>query len=201
MSTAGTSRAKSEVTAESHLGTAGAAPVAKKVGYGLPCANCGTYYAADQTACPICSCPERVPANATAVVASPRPEVTADLSRLDEEREQFLKEYKEQLFSAHSQIDPAASFCCSLHASHQESYEPASVCKTCYDQAQHRADLVEAALHIDLQEATQIVYDAVWADTSDSSKSYQNAALALLTELRKRAGINMVLTTLQPYTH
>ena len=48
---------------------------------------------------------------------------------------------------------------------------------------------VEAALHIDLKEAAQIVYDAVWSDPSDPSKTYQNAAQALLTELRKRSGI------------
>lgn len=37
---------------------------AKQVGYGLPCANCRAYYGADLTACPICGCPERVPADA-----------------------------------------------------------------------------------------------------------------------------------------
>ena len=202
MSTAGTSRAKSEMHEPSHLGTTAASPaVAKKVGYGLPCANCGTYYTADQSTCPMCGSPERVGANLTAGVPSQMPEATTDASRLDEEREQFLKEYKAQLFSAHSQIDPAASFCCSLQESHPQSYEPASICKDCYAKAQNRADLVEAALHIDLQEATQIIYDAVWSDASDPSKTYQNAALALLTELRKRAGINVVMTTLQPYTH
>ena len=36
---------------------------AKQVGYGLPCANCRAYYTADLTACPICGCLERVPAN------------------------------------------------------------------------------------------------------------------------------------------
>lgn len=35
----------------------------KHLGYGLPCANCRAYYAADLTACPICGCSERVPAN------------------------------------------------------------------------------------------------------------------------------------------
>jgi hypothetical protein len=60
---------------------------------------------------------------------------------------------------------------------------------------------VEAALHIDLKEAAQIVYDAVWSDPSDSTKTYQNAAEALLAELRRRAGLSMVLSTLQPYTH
>ncbi len=35
----------------------------KHVGYGLPCAKCRAYYAADLTVCPICGCGERVPAN------------------------------------------------------------------------------------------------------------------------------------------
>jgi len=48
---------------------------------------------------------------------------------------------------------------------------------------------MEAALHIDLKEAAQVVYEAVWSDPSDPSKTYQNAAQALLTELRKRSGI------------
>ena len=60
---------------------------------------------------------------------------------------------------------------------------------------------MEAALHMDPKEAAQIVYDAVWADPSDAGKTYFNAAQALLTELRRRAGINMLLTTLQPYQH
>jgi len=49
--------------------------------------------------------------------------------------------------------------------------------------------IMEAALHIDLKEAAQVVYEAVWSDPSDPSKTYQNAAQALLTELRKRSGI------------
>jgi hypothetical protein len=36
----------------------------KHVGYGLPCANCRAYYAANIAVCPICGCRERVPANA-----------------------------------------------------------------------------------------------------------------------------------------
>jgi hypothetical protein len=45
------------------------------------------------------------------------------------------------------------------------------------------------------------VYDAVWADPSDPGKTYQNAASALLTELRKRAGITAVLGPFQPLKH
>lgn len=174
----------------------------KRVGYGLPCANCGTYYAADESACPICKSPERVSAKAAVQSANVSPaESLPDLNQIDEERERFLREYKAQMFAAHTQIDPAASFGCSLEDNHSDSYEPASVCKGCYERVQQRADRMEASLHIDLKEAAQIVHDAVWADPSDPSKTYQNAAQALLSELRRRAGIEMVLTTLQPYTH
>ncbi len=31
------------------------------VRYGLPCANCHAYYAAELEACPICHCEKRVP--------------------------------------------------------------------------------------------------------------------------------------------
>jgi hypothetical protein len=52
-----------------------------------------------------------------------------------------------------------------------------------------RVDVLEAALQMDINEAARIVYDAVWADTSDPSKTYQNAAQALIIELKRRAGI------------
>ena len=54
---------------------------------------------------------------------------------------------------------------------------------------------------MDLKEAAQVIYDAVWADTSDSNKTYQNAAQALLGELRKRAGMKLVLGRMQPLAH
>jgi len=41
----------------------------------------------------------------------------------------------------------------------------------------------------------------VWADTSDSNRTYQNAAQALLGELRKRAGMKLILGPLQPLPH
>jgi hypothetical protein len=175
----------------------------KRIGYGLPCSNCGTYYAADRPACPICKCAERVSPDSV-----PRPEVvqTAELlpdaEQLEEERERFLKEFKSQLFSAHMQINASATFRCSRGENHDGVSEPAAVCETCYANLQQKADQMEAALHIDLKEATQIIYEAVWSDPSDPGKTYQNAALALLTELRQRAGISRVLSTLQqPYSH
>jgi len=63
---------------------------------------------------------------------------------------------------------------------------------------QERVDVLEAALHIDLKEAAQIVYQAVWANPSDPTKTYQNAAHALLTELRKRSGVTPTFTLLEP---
>ena len=68
-------------------------------------------------------------------------------------------------------------------------------------QLQERVDVLEATLHLELKEAAQIIYDAVWADPSDPSKTYQNAASALLTELRKRAGMTTVLGPFQPMSH
>jgi hypothetical protein len=79
-----------------------------------------------------------------------------------------------------------------------DSPEPAAICQSCYERLQERVDVLEAAMHIDLQEAAQIIYDAVWADPSDPSKTYQNAAQALLAELRRRSGVTHVFGPLQP---
>jgi hypothetical protein len=66
---------------------------------------------------------------------------------------------------------------------------------------QERLDIYEAAMHIELKEAAQIIYDAVWADPSDPTKTYQNAASAILSELRKRSGMTTVLGPFQPLAH
>jgi hypothetical protein len=200
MSTTGTAQAKMAVDPMLESNNL-AEPAPQRIFYGLPCSNCGTYYGADLSICPICKCSQRVaPTSAPAPVTLPA-EPLPSPDDLEEERERFLKEFKAQLFSAHTQINAAASFRCSLEENHANSYEAAEVCKACHTRVQERADLMEAALHMDLKEAAQVVYDAVWADSSDPGKTYQNAAQALLTELRKRAGIDMVLTTLQPYKH
>jgi hypothetical protein len=54
---------------------------------------------------------------------------------------------------------------------------------------------------MDVQEAAQVIYDAVWADTSDSNKTYVNAAQALLEALRERAGLKTILGSHQPLSH
>jgi len=172
----------------------------RRMGYGLPCAHCRTYYPADQSACPICGGGERV--SATAVAAPRLPEESLpDTATLEEEREKFLREFKAQIYATHTQINAATSFRCEIEANHPEGFEPAAVCDSCYKSVQQRADLMEAALHMDVNDAAKIVYDAVWANPSDSNKTYQNAAHALLSELRRRAGIANVLGPNQSLTH
>jgi hypothetical protein len=174
----------------------------KSTGYGLPCSRCRAYYPADMTACPICKSAERV--SPTAVAArplasvAPHPETKA---LLDDDRERFLKELKLQAFASHTQINAATTFRCVLEHQHNGSSEPAAVCHTCYTELKQSADRMEAALHMDTKEAAKIVYEAVWADTSDPNKTYQNAAASLLGELRKRAGIGLLLGPNQPLAH
>ncbi len=174
----------------------------KPAGYGLPCANCRAYYPADMTTCPLCKSPERVsPTAVTAHLGVPAGAATDMGEPIDEDRERFLKELKSQAFASHTQINTAATFRCVLEHQHDGTSEPAAVCHTCYGEARQLADRLEAALHMDPREAAQIVYDAVWADPSDPNRTYHNAAAALLSELRKRAGIGLLLGANQPLAH
>jgi hypothetical protein len=174
----------------------------KSIGYGLPCSRCRAYYPADMTACPICKSTERAsPSAVTArpvAPAAPQPETGTQLA---DDRERFLKELKSQVFASHTQINAAATFRCVLEHQHNGSSEPAAVCHTCYSDLKQLADRMEAALHMDTKDAAKIVYEAVWADTSDPNKTYLNAAAALLSELRKRAGIGLLLGSNQPLAH
>ena len=177
----------------------------RRVGYGLPCIKCKTYYAADLSACPVCKTEERVlpmPVVANSSVRLPESVVPApDDAALEEERERFLLEFKTRVYTSEAEIDAPSEPGCILEASHQGEVEPATVCESCYARLQQRVDLAEAALHMDLKEATQVVYEAVWSDPSDPSKTYHNAARALLAALRKRAGISTVLGPHQPLAH
>jgi hypothetical protein len=179
----------------------------KLIGYGMPCSRCHAYYPADMRACPICKSPERisptqpvVPPTAS-VAAQPATGTKIAAPQLDEERERLLKELKSQAFASHTQINAAAAFHCVLKHQHTGEAEPAAVCHSCYSEARQQADLMEAALHMDSKDAAKIVYDAVWADTSDPNVTYLNAAQALLSELRKRAGIGLLLGEHQPLAH
>jgi hypothetical protein len=169
-------------------------------GYGLPCANCRAYYPSDMPSCPICKSTERVAAAAPAdVVPSATTQQSDPAQSLAEERER-LRELKSQIYASHSKVAPA-TFRCALDQNHDGNTEPAAVCHTCYGEVRQLADRLEAALHMDPKEAAKIVYDAVWADPSDPNKTYLNAANALLIELRKRAGIGLLLGSNQPLTH
>lgn len=183
---------------------AGTKPERKQVGYGLPCSKCHLYYPADLDCCPTCKNTERVspvaqriPAKPAEVAAEPIP----DSSLLEKEREEFLRQFKAQMVEAHAESANALETVCKFNENHPGGPVAAEICPGCYERIQERLDVCEASLQIDLKEAAQIVYDAVWADPSDPSKTYQNAAGALLTELRKRAGISAVLGPFQPLEH
>ena len=179
--------------------------VRKPAGYGLPCAKCHLYYSADLDSCPTCHAKERVSpvvASGPPVVASLTPEIPApDAAILEQEREEFLRQFKSQLFAAHADVVNSPVPVCNLGENHSAEQVNAEICKPCYERLQERLDVCEGALHMDLKEAAQIIYDAVWADPSDPGKTYQNAANALLTELRKRAGIATLLGPFQSLTH
>ncbi len=176
-------------------------------GYGLPCSQCHLYYPANLESCPTCTSDERVsPADSMAtpriaeavdgVEVSPENAVV-EQARLEKEREEFLKQFKSQLLEAREEAVKAPAIC-AFTERHSQSPEAATICKPCFDQLQERVDVFEAALHMDLKEAAQIVYDAVWADPSEPSKTYANAASALLNELRRRAGVSSLLGPFHP---
>jgi len=171
---------------------------AKQAGYGLPCAKCKTYYASDLAACPVCKSPQRVSAVGPLATVSPA-EQLPDPRQLEEERERFLREFNSQVIASPLPADsPTPALHCNRPENHMNSAELATVCQECFDRLQERVDVLEASIHMDVKEASQIVYDAVWADPSDPSKTYLNAAQALLTELKRRSGIPQVFGRLQP---
>jgi hypothetical protein len=189
-----------------------------RVRCGLPCANCKAYYASDLAACPICKCAERVPAreaeensakmfkpsggvlqpalrsfvnlNSTAWWRQWRHlPVHRDPVHRDEDGKRFLLESKLLFCPNTDEINAGASSPCILDENHHTQHEFASVCLSCYGQLREKLACTEAALLMDLREAAQVIYEAVWADPSplEPSRTYQNAAQALLNELRHRA--------------
>jgi len=171
----------------------GAEPApAKSSGYGLPCAKCKLYYPAGLDTCPTCHHRERV---SPVVTTPPRksaeklPDPVPDSTIIEQEREEFLRQFKSKLIEVHSEVVNAPGSLCALTEHHDGSEASAEICEACYQRLQERLQAFEAAFQIDLKDAAQIIYDAVWADPSDPSKTYENAAMALLTELRRRAGV------------
>jgi hypothetical protein len=128
---------------------------------------------------------------------APAPEDAA----FKEERDRFLGEFETKAINVNRQIatqtDKSAARRCRLEASHNREFELARVCQICYARLQQRVDLLEAALRMDLKETAQVIYDAVWSDPSDPSKTYHNAAQAVLAKLHRRAGISAMLESHQ----
>ena len=187
---------------------------ARRSAYGLPCAKCGMYYEAALTACPICKSSERVSPRtgvpSAGVQTSPTQSLPVaagalegipDAAALDEERDRFLRELKAQLYQAPVKLQGGEVVACARESAHADAPVAAEICRDCYDQAQESADRIEAALHMDLTEAGKIVYEAVWADTSDPDKTYVNAAQALLNAVRSRAGISSIPSAPHKYSH
>lgn len=167
-------------------------------GYGLPCSKCRKYYSAALSACPVCKSSERVSPIAKLPCAPVEGQPAA--KELDDQKERFLREFKAKLYAAHMQIN-ATSHRCTYAGEDDAGHDSAAVCQVCYERLQTRMDLLESALEMELKEAAQVIYDAVWADTSDSNKTYMNAAKALLGKLRKRAGMAAGLGRIQPLSH
>jgi len=136
---------------------------AKPAGYGLPCAKCRLYYSADLDICPTCHHHERVSPVVPKVPSKPAhavPDPIPDSAVVEQEREEFLRQFKSQLMEAHSEVMNAAGSICAL-SEHRAGDDPGAViCKACYDRLQERIDLHEAGLRIDTKEAAQIIYDA-----------------------------------------
>ena len=184
-------------TPERHMppGAAPDAPSAadkKPIGYGLPCSRCHAYYPADMHACPICKSPDRVSPERAGHRIRRLPSRAQPATAHHRRRPRaLLKELKSQAFASHTQINAAATFRCVLEHQHNGATEPAAVCHSCYSEARQQADRMEAALHMDAKEAAKIVYEAVWADTSDPNthllECRQGAALGVAETRRHRA--------------
>jgi len=194
-------RAEASSASDSSAASSPAPGPRKATGYGLPCSKCHLYYPADLDVCPTCKHNQRVsplapkrPVQVSQAVIDPIPDTTV----VEQEREEFLRQFKSQLLQAHAKVVNAPESVCKFAEQHSDGPATAEICQACYERLQERLDVFEAAFHIELKEAAQIIYDAVWADPSDPNKTYQNAASALLTELRKRAGMTAVLSPFQP---
>jgi hypothetical protein len=172
--------------------------VPKRTGYGLPCSKCKTYFAADLAVCPVCKCSQRIaPIALIGSIHSALTEELPDPEVLEQERERFLREFEMNVAAAKLETE-ATGVNCSKGENHQGGPEPATVCQSCYDHLQERVEVLQAVLHMDLKEAAEVIYDAVWSDPSDPSKTYLNAASAILAELRRRSGVTQIFGPLQP---
>jgi hypothetical protein len=173
---------------------------AKASGYGLPCAKCRLYYPANLDICPTCHHHERVSPVVPKIPPKAKQAVpgTPDSAVVEKEREEFLRQFKSHLAEAHGEATNPSGTRCAFGDHVAGDDREAVICKACFERLQERLDMCELALQLDPKEAAQIIYDAVWADPSDPSKTYENAANALIAEIRKRAGITSSMAPFQP---
>ena len=172
------------------------APEKKPVGYGLPCSRCHAYYPADmhvlsdlQVAGPCLTDRTGDAFDGFRPCRSP----TTSAPQIDDERERFLKEIKSQAFASHTQINAAATFRAfsSISTTEPLNQPPSAIPATARPASRPTGWKLLSTWT--LKKRAKIVYEAVWADTSDPNTTYLNAATALLSELRKRAGIGLLL--------
>ncbi len=167
-------RAEALSASDSSAASSPAPAPRKATGYGLPCSKCHLYYPADLDVCPTCKHNQRVspvapkrPVNVSQAVVDTVP----DTAVVEQEREEFLRQFKSQLLEAHAEVVNAPESVCKFAEQHSDAAATAEICEACYELLQERLDIFEAAFHIELKEAAQIIYDAVWADPSDPNKT------------------------------
>src|SRR5581483_7687116 len=105
----------------------------KHAGYGLPCANCKTYYTADLTVCPVCNSPQRVSPVAAFPKIAPA-EQLPDPKQIQAERERFMTDLNGQMVAtplSPEQATPANH--CARPEKHPGSPVPAEICRTCFE--------------------------------------------------------------------
>ena len=128
-----------------------------------------------------------------------------DDAALEEERERFLREFKAQVYASRRPRSTLVKvFDAAWKSNHPGDSSRPPCAKSCYLRLQERVDLLEAALHMDLKEATQMIYDAVWSDPSDPSKTYHNAAHAHsggIAQTRRHLGGTGIRFSLWPLSY
>src|ERR1700726_1700725 len=93
----------------------------KVSGYGLPCAKCHLYFPADLDVCPTCKHNERVSPvvpKAPPRIAQPASDPIPDTSVVEQEREEFLRQFKSQLLEAHAKVVNAPEAVCKFGEQH-----------------------------------------------------------------------------------
>ena len=123
---------------------------ARKIsGYGLPCAKCHLYYPADLDVCPTCKHNERVSPVVPKIpprVAQADVDPIPDTAVVEQEREEFLRQFKSQLLEAHAEVVNPEESVCKFVEHHSGEPASAEICPACYERLQERLDVFEAAL-------------------------------------------------------